>query len=481
MCFRGVNIAGNAKLPPFLPFQDSMWWDLLASWGYNMVRLTLFWEAVEPEPDVHDHHYLDKVKEMVNEASARGIYTLLDMHQDLYSRQLCGDGAPAWSFPDHVNPKKNDAFGGQLWGAAYILSNDVRDCFTNFFKSSKMREHYKNAWLEVAKKVGDSPYILGYDIMNEPSCGNIPNSEGSFENGYLKPFYQEMISAIREVRPMAVGFVEPHVLDMYTSKLEPFDLQGLVYAPHLYNPLSVTLRFNPLPEEMLFRVLLLSHQEKAKALGLPLFIGEFGAPWTMQPPYSRNMAVNDALEKLEGGYVDCAYWDFSVKDVACWNEEDFSLINEMGELRGIEVNCRPFISRLRGVPIFQHFDPSERRYIARFRSEPGLPPTVISVPEHQYPEGFRLCLSDGWAEHHEEQGELWYYPGYEGCHHLAMKPLSKRGEKRSLDAPKGEAGLEGGNIQEITLRQRLCGSGSLFEALWRSLARGDPCSPWSRS
>ncbi|NMC09378.1 MAG: hypothetical protein GYA39_00140 [Methanothrix sp.] len=33
MCFRGVNIAVNAKFPPFVPFQESCWWDLLASWG----------------------------------------------------------------------------------------------------------------------------------------------------------------------------------------------------------------------------------------------------------------------------------------------------------------------------------------------------------------------------------------------------------------------------------------------------------------
>lgn len=431
ICFRGVNIAGNAKLPPFLPFQESKWWDLLSSWGFNMVRLTLFWEAVEPEPDIYDYHYLDKVKEMVDQASARGIYTLLDMHQDLYSRQLCGDGAPAWSFPDQVNPEENDSFGGQLWGVAYTLSGDVRACFTNFFKSAKLKEHYRNAWLEVAKRLGDSPFILGYDIMNEPSRGDIPNGSGEFENSFLKPFYREVISALREVRPSAVGFVEPHILDMYTSRLEPFDTQGLVYAPHLYNPLSVTLRFDPLPEEMLFRVLLLCHQEKAKALGLPLFIGEFGAPWTMQPPYARNMAVNDALENLERCFVDSAYWDFSVKDVNAWNEEDFSLIDEMGEPRGLAVNCRPFISHLRGTPILQQFDCSEKRYLARIRSEPGLPPTVIRVPEFQYPDGFGLCLSDGWAEHHEELGELWYYPGYEGCHHIAISPPRSPGQKRT--------------------------------------------------
>ena len=61
--FRGINIAANAKYPPFIPFEDTRWWDLLASWGFNMVRLTLFWEAIEPQPGIYDRSYLDKVEQ----------------------------------------------------------------------------------------------------------------------------------------------------------------------------------------------------------------------------------------------------------------------------------------------------------------------------------------------------------------------------------------------------------------------------------
>ena len=425
ICFRGVNIAGNAKLPPFIPFNDPVWWDLLASWGFNMVRLTLFWEAIEPEPDDYDRAYLGKVKKLVEQASQRGIYILLDMHQDLFSRRLCGDGAPYWALPAEVNLKKNDGFGGQFWGAAYTFSADVRACFTHFFKSKSLQEHYKNAWQEVARSVGDNQHVLGYDIMNEPSQGNIANDSGQFENRFLKPFYEDVVSAIRKVQPSAIGFVEPSVQDMCTSKFTPFDLPGLVYSPHLYNPLSITLRFDPLPEDMLFRILLQSFKEKAKALGLPLFVGEFGAPWTMQPSYARNMAVGNALENLEGSFIDCAYWDCSVKDVDSWNEEDFSIIDKRGRPRGLAVNSRPYISRLQGSPVFQRFEGKTRRYVARFLSSPGVPPTVIRIPAVQYPDGFCSCLSDGWAEYHGESGELWYYPAYDGYHRIGLKPVSK--------------------------------------------------------
>ena len=112
MYFRGVNIAANSKYPPFIPFEDARWWDLLASWGFNMVRFTLFWEAIEPQPGIYDRSYLDRVEQMVDRASVRGMYILLDMHQDLYSRWLHGDGAPTWTFPADVNQRTTTVLGG---------------------------------------------------------------------------------------------------------------------------------------------------------------------------------------------------------------------------------------------------------------------------------------------------------------------------------------------------------------------------------
>lgn len=423
MQFRGVNVAGNAKLPPFIPFYESRWWDLLASWGFNMIRLTIFWEAIEPEPYLYDRSYIGNIKKMVDQASQRGIYVLLDMHQDLYSRQLHGDGAPAWTFPESVNPENNDSFGGQFWSLAYAFSNDVRACFANFFESSEIKEHYKNAWLEVVKRVHGNPYVLGYDIMNEPSCGDIPNFSGQFENKFLKSFYEDMISAIRQVHPKAIGFVEPSFSDMYTSKLTPFSVENMIYAPHMYNSISNTLQFDPLPNDLFFDLMLMIQQEKAKYLRMPIFIGEFGSPWGMQPFYSRDLVVDSALEAMEENFVSNAYWDFSIKDVNIWNGEDFSLIDKNGKPRGLDVNVRPYVRCLRGSPICQRFDRFAKKYALRFKSEPGMPPTAIYIPESiHYPRGFQIYLSDGYREYSPQSGELLYFPSYDGYHEIFIKP-----------------------------------------------------------
>lgn len=237
--------------------------------------------------------------------------------------------------------------------------------------------------------------------------------------------YEETIAAIRQVHPGAVGFVEPHILDMYTSKLTPFNVDRLVYAPHLYNPFSNTLRFDPLPEDVSFSILLSIHKEKAKYLHMPLFVGEFGSPWRMLPFYARDMAVNDALEELEKNFVSNAYWDYSVKDVDEWNEEDYSLIDKIGSPRGLGVNMRPYVRNLRGVPLHQSFDRTTRIYSLRVKSEPGVPPTVIYVPETlQYPDGFRVYVSDGYGEYHRDRdsGVLLYYPSFDCHHHITIEP-----------------------------------------------------------
>jgi endoglycosylceramidase len=424
--FRGVNVGSNAKLPPFLPFEDPRWWDLLSSWGYNMVRLTIFWEAVEPEPGVYDREYLDKIEEMVDEASKRGIYVLLDMHQDQYSRHLKGDGAPYWALPQNVDPKDNSGIAGRFWFSAYFVSSDVRSSFANFFQSDDLKDHYYNSWKEVAKRVGHNPYVLGYDIMNEPFGGEITNDNGEFENGFLRPFYQEAISSIREVDPDAIGFVEPAIVDLYASKLRPFDRDRLVYAAHLYRSLSWRAWLDPIYKIVSFDSLLDLQKDKAKELDMPLFIGEFGIPWTTNPLLGRDMQVNEAMKALEENFLSNAYWDFSVENGSAWNEEDYSLLDDKGQPRGLVVNVRPYVRRLLGSPIYQSFDPYSKDYSLVFEGCSGSSPTVIHVPEKvHYPDGFMVSISDGCVRYESDRNELWYMPEQDGRHYVNISACHK--------------------------------------------------------
>ena len=67
----------------------------LAADGFDVVRLGVLYQAVEPEPGVINHNYLRAVARTVTELSARGVYTLLDFHQDEMNQEFGGEGFPS--------------------------------------------------------------------------------------------------------------------------------------------------------------------------------------------------------------------------------------------------------------------------------------------------------------------------------------------------------------------------------------------------
>jgi len=87
----------------------------MAAMGFNSIRLALTWSLLEPQRGRFNTQYLDRIAQVVGWASAAGMYVIIDMHQNAYSRfvgrsdppavagspapRTCGDnsGAPAWA------------------------------------------------------------------------------------------------------------------------------------------------------------------------------------------------------------------------------------------------------------------------------------------------------------------------------------------------------------------------------------------------
>jgi len=77
----------------------------------NFMRLGVMWEGVEREAGVYDMAYLDKVEALINKMGEAGIYTLVDAHQDVFARTMCGEGIPDFyakevigEHPSCINP-----------------------------------------------------------------------------------------------------------------------------------------------------------------------------------------------------------------------------------------------------------------------------------------------------------------------------------------------------------------------------------------
>lgn len=99
--FHGVNVV--YKIDPYIP-TDGVFdpenslndedIENMQKWGFNFVRLGVMWEAVERTKGTFDQDYLTKVDALITKLGEKGIYTLIDAHQDVLARIQCGEGIP---------------------------------------------------------------------------------------------------------------------------------------------------------------------------------------------------------------------------------------------------------------------------------------------------------------------------------------------------------------------------------------------------
>lgn len=80
---RGVNVNSHVEywqydpdIPTTYTFTEEDA-DLLATMGWNLVRLAISWSRVEPSPGEYDDAYLEEVAASVAKLRQRGIYTLI--------------------------------------------------------------------------------------------------------------------------------------------------------------------------------------------------------------------------------------------------------------------------------------------------------------------------------------------------------------------------------------------------------------------
>jgi endoglycosylceramidase len=283
--------------------------------GFNVIRLTLSWSLLEPTPGRYDRTYVDRIAQVVRWAKEQGIYVLLDMHQDDYSRFIPetspvevpplltttpgsgnhNDGAPAWAVltdgEPSVAPLGQGPFNAQMEAA-----------FTSFWLNrpvvapqgqapgAGLQDHYIGAMAVLARHFKSDSTVVGYEIMNEPLPGYLPPP--AFEAGWLYPFYGRVIDAITGPG-LGIGdtrhafFFEPtatrNLVDVSLQASAPFTTYpNLVFAPHVYTHVFTVDRLvlnappsqspYPLSWDQAFQ----TAEVEARAMGAALFVGEYG-------------------------------------------------------------------------------------------------------------------------------------------------------------------------------------------------------------
>ena len=168
----------------------------ISKWGFNVVRLGILWDGLEPGPGVYNDSMFRCLDERIRWARENGLYVILDMHQDLYSVQF-SDGAPEWA----TLTEDQAHYTGAVWSDAYLISPAVQTAFDNFWNNTPasdgvgIQDHYALLWQYIAERYAHEPAVIGYDLMNEPFIGSEASKFFPAMVGAYMEIFQEQIRA----------------------------------------------------------------------------------------------------------------------------------------------------------------------------------------------------------------------------------------------------------------------------------------------
>ncbi|MBP7738514.1 MAG: cellulase family glycosylhydrolase [Spirochaetes bacterium] len=371
---RGVNVAGNSKVPPFTPITSEML-DPLPGWGFNTIRLLFTWEAFEPTRCSFENSYLDYYEKVVQWARAQNIYVMVDFHQDGYSRYSvsgCGEGFPSWAVTPAVALKTPDNGAAcASWGIMMVIDAMHQKTWKDFHLDLYgTRTRYLEMVEAVADKMSQYDNVIGYELINEP-WGT---------DAQLSAFYELVAARIRGRHPSAILFVPPSAIvssGMVANTMSKPGFGNFSYSPHNYDGFVTLFKSwqggSPAPALNALR-------DKAVAWQVPLVLSEFGAPATITNIAGYMEAQYDWLDDHFASAIQWCYtpgWRSDIKDG--WNMEDFSIVDDAGQLRASCVP-RPYPQKIAGTPGL--FTRTDSGFTMTWTHTLSGVATEIFLPEH---------------------------------------------------------------------------------------------------
>src|SRR5204863_5468506 len=88
--------------------------------------------TLEPRPGVVNPRYVASLQRTVRILARRGIWSVLDLHQDGYGPAVHGDGAPGWATLTDGLPNPDLGFG-----ANYLGNTAVNRAFDNLWSDAR--------------------------------------------------------------------------------------------------------------------------------------------------------------------------------------------------------------------------------------------------------------------------------------------------------------------------------------------------------
>ena len=329
-----------------------------------------------------------------------------------------------------------------MFGEYYASPESLSIFRAMYMNTDGLADKFVNYWAKVTQALHSNPFVLGYDPFNEPSPSwtswqDLFNTiyPGNFDKGNLAPLYTRVNQDIQNVDkdgllwfepaqfPDGFGIGTPLIFNVgfQTPPGGKIGSANHVLNDHTYccqlSPGICAETGEPLASEA--AKCLNFHQKKlstrlddAKRLGIPLYIGEFGACLDSNECVTEINQVADITEEINAS--GWAYWEFKTyKDLttSAGNRSE-GFYNFDGSLQGRKVKAlgRTYVMSAQGTLQKSKFATSDSsllkagQFVADMIVDTSITaPTLIhalkNAPLAWYPQGWELSVlkADGTA------------------------------------------------------------------------------------
>lgn len=375
--------------------------DQAAERGMDHLRLSIYWQLIEPTQGNYDAAYLASIVSAINRSAAHGIRVILDMHQDVYGEAFDSTGAPTWATRTDGLP-----FTPQATWLLNYLQPAVQRAFTHLYDDADLRQAQIDVWLKVVSQVQGLPGLLGYDLMNEPFGEMLPG-ESLFqaaervERDQLTPMYQRLTDAIANVDPAHWVFFEPPNLASLgvTTSLGRVTGPKVAIYPHMYDTSLESSTYDPNSDSYTYDPKFFSDWANAitgyvQKYPMPMLVGEWGI--AKPEAHSMDQFVRDSLATLDKVTSGWSMFNFCDGSGYCPIDADGNDRLNIGQI------FEPYARAIAGAPTSSTYDFSTRQLEVTFRDNAASGSTDIFLPaSRSYPDGWKVLTSDAagtWTE-----------------------------------------------------------------------------------
>ncbi len=407
----GLNLVW--KRPPYVPpnnptgftRKDAAW---LARHGFNMARVGTLWAGLTPDaPGQADPAYLTQWQRVMDLLARKHIWIQLDMHQDQWHEQYGGEGVPDWAAvrqpPYNLMPPIVAPFPTGYWTA------EVSSMFDDFWANRRgLLDGWLAAWRVAATRWERQPYLMGYDLLNEPWMGlEWPTclSSGCPErySAELQPAMEAGLRAIRAIDRDNIVWWEPQqfaggqALDTFFTSVRGERQLGLSW--HNYCP-DVFLESQGVPGGNVenCRAFTDGRQRHALAQASTMNAVPMMSEWGATDNLRAIRIDARGADKHLMGWTHWAYKFWNDPTTADRKQGLFAEDTDLSSVKKAKVRLlvRTYAQAVAGTPLVMRFKPGSGRFWFRFRPDRTITaPTRIFVSPLHYPHGYRVSVEHG--------------------------------------------------------------------------------------